>query len=32
MEILTINMLDMSDDIDPELLAQAWLKQNKDLL
>ena len=27
-----INMLDMSKDIDPEELAQEWLKQKKDLL
>jgi len=31
-ELVTINMLDMSEDIDPESLAQEWLKQNKDLL
>jgi len=31
-ELLAVNMLDMSEDIDPELLAQEWLKQNIDLL
>ncbi|WP_114326093.1 flavodoxin domain-containing protein [Candidatus Colwellia aromaticivorans] len=31
-ELIAINMLDMSEDIDPELLAQNWLKQNIDLL
>jgi MioC protein len=31
-EITRINMLDMSEDIDPELLAQEWLKDKKDLL
>ncbi len=31
-EIIQINMLDMSLNIDPEDLAQLWLKQNKDLL
>lgn len=29
---LPINMIDMSQDIDPEDLAQLWLSQNKDLL
>ncbi len=31
-ELMTIKMLDMSQDIDPEDLAQLWLQQNKDLL
>jgi len=31
-EALPINMIDMSQDIDPEDLAQLWLSQNKDLL
>jgi MioC protein len=31
-ELTRINMLDMSEDIDPELLAQEWLKKKKDLL
>jgi len=31
-ELVTINMLDISEDIDPEALAQSWLKQEKDLL
>lgn len=31
-EILPIKSLDMSQDIDPEDLAQLWLSQNKDLL
>jgi len=29
---LTLKLLDMSQDIDPEDLAQQWIKQNKDLL
>lgn len=32
LELCDINMLDMSEDIDPEELAQDWLKQKKDLL
>ena len=32
MELIKINMLDMSEDIDPEALAQKWLKDKKDLL
>ncbi len=31
-ELIEINMLDMSEDIDPEALAQKWLKDKKDLL
>lgn len=31
-ELTGINMLDMSEDIDPEELAQEWIKQKKDLL
>lgn len=31
-DLCDINMLDMSKDIDPEELAQEWLKQKKDLL
>ena len=31
-ELLPIKTLDMSQDIDPEDLAQAWLDENKDLL
>lgn len=31
-ELLPIKTLDMSQDIDPEDLAQLWLSQNKDLL
>mgnify|MGYP003384384685 FL=1 len=31
-ELLPINTLDMSQDIDPEDLAQLWLRENKDLL
>lgn len=31
-ELVTINMLDMSEDIDPEVLAQEWLEQKRDLL
>ncbi|MDX2367134.1 MAG: flavodoxin domain-containing protein [Colwellia sp.] len=31
-DITQVNMLDMSEDIDPEELAQEWLKQKKDLL
>lgn len=31
-ELIKINMLDMSEDIDPEALAQKWLKDKKDLL
>ncbi|MCI2282319.1 flavodoxin domain-containing protein [Colwellia sp. MSW7] len=31
-EIVAIEMFDMSQDIDPEDLAQQWLIQNKDLL
>lgn len=31
-ELITIKTLDMSQDIDPEDLAQHWLSQNKDLL
>lgn len=31
-DILTIKTLDMSQEIDPEDLAQLWLSQNKDLL
>jgi MioC protein len=31
-ESIAIKMLDMSEDIDPELLAQEWLKQKRDLL
>jgi MioC protein len=31
-ELLPINTLDMSQEIDPEDLAQLWLSQNKDLL
>ncbi|MCW8834056.1 MAG: flavodoxin domain-containing protein [Colwellia sp.] len=31
-ELLTIKTLDMSQDIDPEDLAQAWLSENSDLL
>jgi MioC protein len=30
--IIEIKMLDMSQDIDPELLAQEWLEQKTDLL
>lgn len=29
---LALKLLDMSQDIDPEDLAQQWIKQNKDLL
>ncbi|MDX2368640.1 MAG: flavodoxin domain-containing protein [Colwellia sp.] len=32
LELIEIKMLDMSEDIDPEALAQEWLKQKKDLL
>ena len=31
-ELTEINMIDMSEDIDPEELAQEWIKQKKDLL
>ncbi|MBA6347771.1 MULTISPECIES: flavodoxin domain-containing protein [unclassified Colwellia] len=31
-EIVVIKTLDMSDEIDPEDLAQRWLETNKDLL
>ena len=31
-ELIEINMLDMSEDIDPEAIAQKWLKDKKDLL
>ena len=31
-ELIEIKMLDMSEDIDPEELAQGWIKQKKDLL
>lgn len=31
-ELVAINMLDMSEDIDPEVLAQEWLEQKRDLL
>ncbi len=31
-QVLPIKMIDMSQDIDPEDLAQLWLSQNKDLL
>ncbi len=31
-ELLAINTIDMSQDIDPEDLAQLWLSENKDLL
>ena len=31
-ELSEIKMLDMNEDIDPEDLAQKWLKQKKDLL
>jgi len=31
-ELCHIKMMDMSEDIDPEELAQEWLKQKKDLL
>jgi len=31
-ELLPIKALDMSQDIDPEDLAQLWLSENKDLL
>ena len=31
-ELLSIKTLDMSQDIDPEDLAQAWLSQHSDLL
>lgn len=31
-ELIEIKMIDMSDDIDPEALAQAWIKQKRDLL
>jgi len=31
-ELLKIKTMDMSQEIDPEDLAQAWLSQNKDLL
>ena len=31
-ELLTIKTMDMSQEIDPEDLAQLWLSQNKDLL
>ena len=31
-ELVEIKMLDMSKDIDPEELAQEWLKDKKDLL
>jgi MioC protein len=29
---LTVKLLDMSQDIDPEDLAQQWIEENKDLL
>tara|TARA_R110001592_G_scaffold63301_4_gene193784 strand:+ start:309 stop:788 length:480 start_codon:yes stop_codon:yes gene_type:complete len=31
-ELIAIKKIDMSQDIDPEDLAQRWLSQNKDLL
>jgi len=31
-ELIAINTIDMSQDIDPEDLAQAWLTENQDLL
>jgi MioC protein len=31
-ELIEINMLDMSEDIDPEELAQEWIIEKKDLL
>ena len=31
-ELLAINTMDMSQDIDPEDLAQIWLTENQDLL
>jgi len=31
-ELTEIVMIDMSEDIDPESLAQAWLEQKRDLL
>ena len=31
-EIVTIKTIDMSQDVDPEDLAQLWLRENKDLL
>lgn len=31
-KITTIKLLDMSQDIDPEDLAQCWITENKDLL
>lgn len=31
-ELLNIKTMDMSQDIDPEDLAQEWLQENKDLL
>ncbi|GAA6171213.1 FMN-binding protein MioC [Colwellia sp. KU-HH00111] len=31
-ELVSIKTLDMSQDIDPEDLAQCWLNENKDLL
>jgi MioC protein len=31
-ELIAINTMDMSQDIDPEDLAQAWLTKNQDLL
>lgn len=31
-ELISIHTLDMSQEIDPEDLAQLWLSQNKDLL
>jgi MioC protein len=31
-QLLATNTLDMSEEIDPEDLAQLWLKTNKDLL
>jgi MioC protein len=31
-KLIDIKMMDMSEDIDPEDLAQIWLSENKDLL
>jgi MioC protein len=31
-ELIEINLLDMSKDIDPEMVAQEWIEQKRDLL